>query len=74
MEGRAVMQRKLTSIQTSLLAALNDPNTDPKTRSVIAAKLGELEIIQRKIELLKARKSATDAAKADREKKKNFGI
>jgi hypothetical protein len=48
-------QRKITENELALIAALADPNTDPKTRSIAAKGLADIEVIQKKLALIKAR-------------------
>jgi hypothetical protein len=65
-------QRKITENELALIAALADPNTDPKTRSIAAKGLADIEVIQKKLALIKARKEVTAENQAARAKKNDF--
>jgi hypothetical protein len=73
-ERKVMTQRKTTDIQQALIAALADPSTDAKTRSIAAKHLGDIETLQKKLALVRARKEVIAQNQAAREKKKDFGI
>jgi hypothetical protein len=68
------VQRSLTEIEKTLIGVVKDQNTDEKTRRVAVNRLGEIEAIRQRVQLVKARKAVAAANKAAKEKENYHGL